>query len=72
MFVVPASESPKTETNTFVKAPEHTKMEVGEFVYGFHCGFIEDSERPYSDLGCNIQIHQVDTLYSRQAHIFNE
>ncbi|KAA0038844.1 pol protein [Cucumis melo var. makuwa] len=52
----------KAETSGFVTTLEHTGMEVGKRVHGFHYRAAENSEGFYSDLGCGGQTYQISAL----------
>ncbi|KAA0060734.1 ty3-gypsy retrotransposon protein [Cucumis melo var. makuwa] len=54
----------KAETSGFITTLEHTGMEVGKRVHGFHYRTAENSEGFYSDLGCGGQTYQISALRS--------
>ncbi|KAA0067099.1 pol protein [Cucumis melo var. makuwa] len=66
----PAGQGTKAETSGFITTLEHTGMEVGKRVHGFHYRTAENTEGFYSDLGCGGQAYQISALrFGYQATI---
>ena len=51
MLGVLAGESPEAEASGSVAVLERARVEVGEYIHGFHWGLTTNSVRPHSDLG---------------------